>query len=159
MENHFAWFGAAMETVWVTAASNDWVQVMWDAVDATSRSTGPRQNHNLGMAAFFFGISTFSLLVPKDLLYWCNSTNTDASFCAGAAQPLHLRLLRRLFRARKKHGAGAGGMDQQRECLGCPRQAAQGAEIHRQARACKASEARYSIFFNLLALQVQKYKS
>jgi hypothetical protein len=64
---NFGWFGAAMEAVWVIAASNDWPELMWSSVDATSRTTGPRQNHNLAMSLYFFGVSSFSLLVLLNL--------------------------------------------------------------------------------------------
>ena len=64
---NFGWFGAAMETVWVISASNDWPKIMWRAIDATERDSGPYQNHNLAMALYFFGVASFSLLVLLNL--------------------------------------------------------------------------------------------
>ena len=56
-----------METVWVISASNDWPEIMWRAIDATERDSGPYQNHNLAMALYFFGVASFSLLVLLNL--------------------------------------------------------------------------------------------
>ena len=56
-----------MEAVWVVASSNDWPLLMWRAVDATERDTGPFENHNLAMALFFFGVASFSLLILLNL--------------------------------------------------------------------------------------------
>ncbi len=49
------------------AASNDWPALMWMSIDATSRDTGPRQNADLGVGLYFFGVSMFSLLVLLNL--------------------------------------------------------------------------------------------
>ena len=49
------------------AASNDWPALMWISIDATSRDTGPRQNADLGVGLYFFGVSMFSLLVLLNL--------------------------------------------------------------------------------------------
>jgi len=51
----------------VIAASNDWPALMWMSIDATSRDTGPRQNADLGVGLYFFGVSMFSLLVLLNL--------------------------------------------------------------------------------------------
>lgn len=40
---------------------------MWMSIDATSRDTGPRQNADLGVGLYFFGVSMFSLLVLLNL--------------------------------------------------------------------------------------------
>jgi hypothetical protein len=39
----------------------------WKSIDATSRDTGPIQNYDLAVGLYFFGVSTFSLLVLLNL--------------------------------------------------------------------------------------------
>jgi hypothetical protein len=56
-EISFDWFGGALQAVWVVACSNDWPALLWRAVDASGRDTGPAQNADLGIVALFLAVS------------------------------------------------------------------------------------------------------